>query len=284
MVALALCATMILSALMVWRYTAVKDYNEGGNSGAASANSSAHKVGASRTVTINGVEVVFRWCPPGEFTMGSPENEGDRNDNEMRHKVVITRGFWLAETETTQEFWKAIMGQDNNLSRFKGDNLPVENVSWEDCQVFIQNLNTTLKDKGLQFSLPSEAHWEYACRAGTTTRYSWGDEWDSSKANNDDNDDSSTKPVGSFDYENEWGLKDMHGNVCEWCQDWYDAYPADATTDPTGPGSGSYRVYRGGGWGSDARGCRSAYRDGLAPEFRFLNLGFRLELDDSSSN
>ena len=127
--------------------------------------------------------------------------------------------------------------------------------------------------------------WRFSkCRAGTTTRYSWGDEWDSSKANNDDNDDSSTKPVGSFDYENEWGLKDMHGNVCEWCQDWYDAYPADATTDPTGPGSGSIRVTRGGGWYSDARYCRSANRSGRMPGNRYDILGFRLELDDSSSN
>ncbi len=235
--------------------------------------------GDSLTLMINGVKVVFRWCPPGEFMMGSPENEVDRFYHETQHKVVITKGFWLAETETTQAFWKAIMG--NNPSYFKGNSLPVENVSWDDCQKFIKKLNEKVKDEGLQFrlSLPSEAHWEYACRAGTTSRYSWGDEWDSNKANKG----TSTKPVGSYSA-NAWGLKDMHGNVWEWCEDWYEAYPTGTVTDPTGPESGSLRVSRGGGWSDDARFCRSAFRDRVTPEYRVYILGFRLELDDFSSN
>ena len=291
MVALALCATMILSALMAWCYAAVKDYNEGGNSGgasatrtstggtSASANSSARKAGASRTVTINGVEVVFRWCPPGEFMMGSPSNEKNRYADERQHKVVITKGFWLAETETTQALWKAVMGEDNNPSNFVGDNLPVDGVSWNDCQEFIKKLNEQAKSTGLRFRLPSEAHWEYACRAGTTTRYFWGDEWYSSRANNG----SSTKPVGSYSA-NAWGLKDMHSNVWEWCEDWYGDYPKGTVTDPAGPQSGSYRVLRGGCWSDLAGYCRSADRFRLTPEHRYNFLGFRLELDDSSSN
>ena len=235
--------------------------------------------GDVRTITLAGVDVRFCWCPPGEFIMGSPENEEDRDDDETHHKVVITEGFWLAETETTQEFWKAIMGQNNNPSRFKGDNLPVEFVSWDDCQFFIQNLNATLKGKGLRFSLPSEAHWEYACRAGTTTRYSWGDDLNSAKANNSED---RTTPVGRYSYANAWGLKDMHGNVWEWCQDWYGDYQTGTVTEPTGPEVGSYRVDRGGGWYSVARGCRSANRSRDTPGYRDDNLGFRLELSKTS--
>ncbi|MBQ9371187.1 MAG: SUMF1/EgtB/PvdO family nonheme iron enzyme [Thermoguttaceae bacterium] len=237
------------------------------------------KAGASRTVTINGVDVVFRWCPPGEFMMGSPSNEKDRDDDETQHKVVITKGFWLAETETTQALWKAVMGEDNNPSLFMGDNLPVEQVSWNDCQEFISKLNEQAKSTELVFRLPSEAHWEYACRAGTTTRYFWGDGWDSSRANHG----SSTKPVGSYSA-NAWGLKDMHGNVLEWCEDRYGDYPSGTVTDPTGPQNGSDRVFRGGGWRNDARYCRSANRSGYLPVNRDNSLGFRLELDDSSSN
>ncbi|MBQ9371480.1 MAG: SUMF1/EgtB/PvdO family nonheme iron enzyme [Thermoguttaceae bacterium] len=235
--------------------------------------------GDSLMVTINDVEVVFCWCPPGEFMMGSPANEESRDDDETRHKVVITKGFWLAETEATQALWKAVMGEGNNPSSKTDDNLPVENVSWNACQEFIKKLNDAVKDEGLCFSLPSEAHWEYACRAGTTTRYSWGNEWDSSKANNG----SSTTPVGSYSA-NAWGLKDMHGNVWELCQDWYDDYPTGTITDPTGSQSGSVRVNRGGGWGNGAGDCRSADRGWSAPGGRDGNLGFRLECDDFSSN
>ena len=240
--------------------------------------SAGGQAGASRTVTINGVKVVFRWCPPGEFMMGSPENDEDRSDDETQHKVVITKGFWLAETETTQEFWKAIMGY--SPSGNEGDNLPVENVSWHRCQEFIEKLNEQAKSTGLVFRLPSEAHWEYACRAGSKTAYWWGDEWDSSKANVKS---SSTKPVGSYSA-NAWGLKDMHGNVSEWCQDWYGDYPAGTVTDPTGPGSGVPRVVRGGSWGGDAWSCRSACRFRRTPGNWINLIGFRLELDDSSSN
>ena len=251
------------------------------------------KEGTSRTVTINGVEAVFRWLPPGEFTMGSPENEEYRDDDETQHKVVITKGFWLAETETTQALWKAVMGEGNNPSWFEGDSLPVEQVSWHDCQAFISKLNEAVKDEGLVFRLPSESHWEYACRAGTTTPFSFGSILNGDKANchgrypygtnTEGKYVGKTTPVGSYSA-NAWGLKDMHGNVWEWCEDWYGDYTAGTVTDPTGPQSGSRRVLRGGGWGSDARSCRSANWYLFMPVRRNFNLGFRLELDDSSSN
>ncbi len=247
------------------------------------------KEGTSRTVTINGVEAVFRWLPPGEFTMGSLENEEYRDDDETQHKVVITKGFWLAETETTQAFWKAVMGQDNNPSFNKGDNLPVEGVSWNDCQDFIKKLNEKTKDKGLRFRLPSEAHWEYACRAGTTTPFSFGSILNGDKANCDGNYPygtsmtgkyvEKTTPVGSYD-PNVWGLKDMHGNVCEWCSDWYGDYPVGTATDPEGHKGYPIRVIRGGCWIFEAGDCRSADRSRDTPDTRNDGLGFRLELSD----
>ena len=257
------------------------------------------KPGESRKITINGVEVAFHWCPPGEFMMGSPSDEEDRGDDETPHPVLITKGFWLAETETTQAFWKAIMGKDNNPSKDKGDNLPVETVSWYDCQDFIKKLNKKTKDKGLQFRLPSEAHWEYACRAGSTTAYWWGNNPEDGEGKENVADASAKKefpdwplcfsfddgfvsssPVGSF-MANDWNLKDMTGNVWEWCSDWYGDYPAAGTAiDPEGPQSGSRRVRRGGGWCSDPGLCRSADRDGDTPDYPDGRLGFRLELSD----
>ena len=210
--------------------------------------------------------------------MGSPSSEEWRGDDETQHKVKISRGFWLAETETTQELWKAVMR--DNSSYFKGNDLPVENVSWNDCQEFIEKLNSK-SGKGLHFQLPSEAHWEYACRAGTRGAYNVSGASLDSLAWYYGNSDSNTHKVGTKS-PNAWGLYDMLGNVWEWCSDWYGAYPSGDATDPTGPQNGSGRVARGGGW-DDAFGvCRSAYRDGNSPADRLDILGFRLELTDAS--
>lgn len=242
---------------------------------------SPYPPGELRIVPIAGIDVRFRWCPPGVFMMGSPTSEEGRLLNETQHLVMITQGYWLAETETSQKLWKAVMG--SNPSDSKGDNLPVERVSWDDCQDFITMIRK-YAPSGSNFQLPSEAHWEYACRAGTTTRYSWGNDWDSSKANNGM---FTTKPVGSYDYVNAWNLKDMHGNVGEWCQDWYGPYPNGMATDPTGPLNGWSPVFRGGG-GGGPMDCRSASRGtlrsmggrGLMEEVWIGSLGFRLELTD----
>ena len=237
--------------------------------------------------TVNGIEYAFRWCPAGSFLMGSSKSEWDaagidwKSYNETQHSVTLTRGFWMLETEVTQAMWKSVMGTDPSL--FKGAQNPVESVSWKACDDFCKKLSSKL---GLTVSLPTEAQWEYACRAGTTSAYSFGSSLNGREANCDGNYPygTSTKgpylektvPVKSY-APNTWGLYDMHGNVWEWCQDWYDEdyYAESPTSDPTGPSSGSLRVIRGGSWISRAQFCRSAYRGGNTPGYRRSDLGFR---------
>ena len=233
-----------------------------------------HTPGELRIIKINKLEIRFRYCPAGKYAMGSPESEAGHGADETMREVTIARGFWLAETETTQALWKSVMGV--NPSARKASNLPVENVSWEDCQQFVAELNKSAK--GLTFKLPTEAHWEYACRAGTVTRYAFGNSWDDEKANNFKI-GGSTKSVGSYQFANPWGLKDMHGNVAELCQDWYGVYAKGKATEPTGPAKGDYRVARGGHWTSKEDQCRSASRDKVSASTKLPMLGFRLELE-----
>lgn len=224
----------------------------------------------------------FILIQPGTFMMGSPESEVGRFDDETLHEVTITKPFHMQTTPVTQAQWKAVMG--SNPSHFKGDNLPVENVSWNDCQEFIQHLNQ--RGEGT-YRLPTEAEWEYACRAGTDTPFAVGNGYDldSSQANFDGNYPyglayieiyrKTTTPVKSF-APNAWGLYDMHGNVYEWVQDWYGAYPSETVSDPQEADSGTCRVMRGGSCRSYAGNCRSAYRDCHSPEYRNFIIGFRL--------
>jgi formylglycine-generating enzyme required for sulfatase activity len=221
----------------------------------------------------------MRWIPPGEFRMGSPRDEPERGENEILHRVVLTRGFWLAETACPQALWRAVTGEDP--SRFEGEDLPVERVSWEDVQGFCRRLNERVP--GLGARLPSEAEWEYACRAGTGTPFWWGERLSPELANYDGNAPYAGGPKGesrektlavkSFE-PNPWGLYQMHGNVWEWCGDWFGAYPEGEAVDPTGPGLGEYRVVRGGGWVGGGRGLRAAYRSLVLPAG--ADLGFRL--------
>jgi len=190
----------------------------------------------------------------------------------------------MQTTEVTQGQWKAVMR--NNPSEFKdcGDDCPVEQVSWDDVQKFIKNLNQTEKK---EYRLPTEAEWEYACRAGTDTPFAFGKCLSTDQANYDGHHPLSgctegkyrkkTVPVASF-APNKWGLYDMHGNLWEWCQDWYADYPSGSVTDPMGPTSGSCYVFRGGSWLINAESCRSARRLGFLPEVRYTILGFRLVL------
>ncbi|MDO4425526.1 MAG: SUMF1/EgtB/PvdO family nonheme iron enzyme [Planctomycetia bacterium] len=244
----------------------------------------ARKAGDRMVKTVDGIEYAFRWCPAGEFLMGSPEDEPGRYDDETQHSVTLTRGFWMLETEVTQAMWKSVMGTTVRQQRDKGDpnwplkgegsDYPIYYVNWEESRTFCEQLSSKL---GVQVSLPTEAQWEYACRAGTTGARA-GDldamAWYPS------NSGSKTHPVGQKKA-NEWGLKDMHGNVWEWCSDWYvsDYYTESPTSDPTGPDSGSFRVLRGGSW-IDAVGCRSANRYGYVPGYRYDYLGFRIVLAD----
>jgi formylglycine-generating enzyme required for sulfatase activity len=215
----------------------------------------------------------LRVIPTGSFTMG---------ENNEAHEVTLTEPFMLGTYEVTQAQYQQVMG--TNLSKFKGASNPVEQVSWEDAVEFCRKLSELPAEKaaGNVYRLPTEAEWAYACRAGTTTKFSFGD--DDSELGDyawyRENFDKKTHPFGSK-LPNAWGLYDMHGNVIEWCQDWYGAYPSGAVTDPTGAASGSLRVFRGGSWFSTAGFCRSAYRYGGGPSSRNDYNGFRVSLSPS---
>ena len=225
-------------------------------------------------------ETIMLWCPSGTFQMGSPEGEEDREDDETLHAVTLTLGFWLGRHEVTQAQWEKVMG--SNPSRFKGPDRPVEKVSWEDAVAFCEKL-TELERKagrvpeGWAYQLPTEAQWEYACRAGTRARFSFGGELTEKDANFARNVGETTN-VGKYPA-NAWGFHDMHGNVWEWSRDWYDSdyyEQASAKRDPLGPAAGSDRVLRGGSWSDWARYARSAFRNRIEPGHRILDLGFRL--------
>ena len=207
--------------------------------------------------------------------MGSPSNESGRYIEETQHRVTLSQGFHLGATEVTQAQWESVMG--SNPSNFKGRDLPVEQVSWEDAMSFCRKLTERERAAGRltagdAYTLPSEAQWEYACRAGTTGAYAGDLE---SMAWYDPNSGGKTHAVGTK-RANAWGLYDMHGNVYEWCSDWYEAYPSGSVADPTGARSGPDRVNRGGSWYNDASYCRSAPRSGDDPGGRSRYLGFRL--------
>ena len=209
--------------------------------------------------------------PTGKFQMGSPTSEKDRSNNEKQHEVTLTKPFYLGKYEVMQEQWEVVMGK--NPSRIKGAKLPVTDVSWEDCQEFIKKLNT--KTNG-GYRLPTEAEWEYACRAGTTTRYSFGEWLTPIDANCYDSKIGKPVAVGSYK-PNAFGLYDMHGNVFEWCEDRYAPYPEGAVTDPKGPETGTIRVLRGGSFTFQIPSARSSIRDyDFAPTFRLYDFGFRL--------
>ena len=230
---------------------------------------------------IEGVEQRLRWIPPGEFQMGSPEDELERNDNEILHHVTLTEGYWLADTTCTQALWEAVMG--SNPSNFKGPDRPVETVSWKEIKEFIEQLNK--KVPGLQSQLPTEAQWEYAARAGSQSAFWWGSTLSAEQANYDGNLPYADGEKGQYREEtvavkefeaSPWGLYQVHGNVWEWCEDWYGAYESDAAVNPRGAESGEGRVIRGGCWSSSGRWLRAAYRDSFGPGIRSSYLGFRL--------
>lgn len=245
-----------------------------------------NSLGGKRTTlikTVNGME--FTWIPAGSFMMGSPAGEPERENGEKQHRVTLTKGFYMQTTEVTQGQWKAVMG--NNPSYFQdcGNNCPVEKVSWDDVQEFIRKLNN--QDRPNRYSLPTEAQWEYAARAGKQTPFYFGKCLSTSQVNYNGNYPMSscstgkyqkqTLPVKSFS-PNKWGLYNMHGNVWEWCQDWKGDYSFNSVVNPKGPLSGSDRVIRGGSWSDHAGYCRSAFRGWHGPAYQFSGLGFRLVL------
>lgn len=227
----------------------------------------------------DGVTMSLVWIPAGEFLMGSPDNEEGRFDSETpQHPVRITHGFYMGIYEVTQEQYEAVTG--NNPSDFKAPKNPVEQVSWNDAVEFSKKLSA---QTGMTAHLPTEAEWEYACRGGTTTRYSFGDEdrdiadvgWYSNNSGDKPN------PVG-LKKPNPFGLYDMHGNIWEWTADWYepDYYAKSPVDDPQGPATGTVKAIRGGSWRNEPFRCRSAFRFMLDPPGRNNPIGFRVVIEE----
>ena len=223
------------------------------------------KAGAIKSILLpGGATMAMVWCPPGSFMMGSPAGEEGRGYDEIQHPVTLTKGFWMAKYPVTQEQWRSVMG--NNPAEHKGENLPVENVNWNDCMEFCQKA-------GNGMVLPTEAQWEYACRAGSMEAYGGTGQLEEMGWNRE-NSGNETHPVGQK-LANAWGLYDMHGNVWEWCADRYGEYQDGPETDPPGVASGVFRVLRGGGYWGVPPGCRSAIRNWDNPGYRYRSYGFR---------
>ncbi|NCD35173.1 MAG: formylglycine-generating enzyme family protein [Spartobacteria bacterium] len=241
---------------------------------AAGASEGTHKNGDIETFDLGrGVTLEMVYIEPGTFMMGSPRSEAGRSEDEAQHRVTLTKGYWIGKYEVTQAQWETIMG--TNPSKFKGAMNPVETVSWDDCQVFIEKLN--VRNSGDTFRLPTEAEWEFAARGGNKSRgtvYSGGNELNA-VGWYEGNSGKQAHEVGTKE-PNELGLYDMSGNVWEWCSDWYGDYSVLAQVDPQGVNSGSYRVVRGGGWGSGADYCRVAGRSYGSPCYSDDYYGFRL--------
>ena len=250
--------------------------------------------GAEPKTVTNTIGMKLIQIPAGKFTMGSPEGEKNREANEAQVTVTLTKPFWLGKTEVTQGQWKQVMG----TAPWKGqDNVQIDkngaatHVSWEAAKAFCDNLTEFEQDAGKlkagePYRLPTEAEWEYACRAGTKTRYSFGEDesqlgqyaWFKDNARSAG--EQYAHAVG-MKKPNPWGLHDMHGNVWEWCSDRYgNALPGGA--DPVGPEGGSNRVFRGGGWRNSPDYCRSANRNSSVPSYRSNSLGFRVARSQSA--
>ena len=233
------------------------------------------KAKSAKTFMVGGVSFDMVWVEGGTFHMGatSEQSENAWDDENPVHSVTLS-GYYIGKTEVTQALWKTVMG--SNPSSFKGDNLPVECVSWDDCQEFIRKLSALT---GQNFRLPTEAEWEFACRGGNNSRgykYSGSNDIDS-VAWYKDNSGGNTHPVATK-LSNELGICDMSGNVWEWCSDWYDKYSSGLLVNPKGPYDGTTHVDRGGSWISDAGHCRSSIRNYCSPVARYCYLGLRLSL------
>ena len=290
-----------LNASTQYCYT-VSAYDAAGNasnqSGQVCATTDAQG-GSSGDTYTNSLGMTFTLIPAGTFTMGSPTGELGRNSDETQHQVTLTQSYYMQTTEVTQGQWQAMMGRNPSGFLSCGDDCPVEQVSWDDIQYFITAINQLGEGT---YRLPTEAEWEYAARAGSTTAFANGD-ISVTDCGYDPNLDAmgwycgnsaviysgccdaspwggptcaGTHPVAQKE-PNAWGLFDMYGNVYEWCQDWYGRYSSGAVANPTGPSSGSFRVLRGASWFFSAKDCRSAFRYYDYPGYRYNGIfGFRL--------
>ncbi|MCI7781066.1 MAG: formylglycine-generating enzyme family protein [Bacteroidales bacterium] len=241
----------------------------------SAAQEEVEDVSSTSNVVLDSLIANMVYVSGGTFTMGATSEQGSdaEDDEKTTHRVTLS-SFYIGKYEVTQGLWKAVM--DTNPSDWKGDNLPVENVSWDDCQDFIRKLNAMT---GKNFRLPTEAEWEFAARGGNSSRgykYAGSDNIDDVAWYNGNSGDK-THSVGTKS-PNELGIYDMSGNVWEWCQDWYGSYSSYPQTNPTGASNGLGRVLRGGSWNYNAWRCRSSHRYGCAPGFRFNIYGLRLVL------
>lgn len=268
-----------------------KNAPQGSSVSPSNAGQSTQAQSAGNVVSVKlprNVVMKFSYCPPGSFTMGSPPAEEGRGGDENQVQVRLTKAFWIAQTEVTQAQWEALMG--SNPSEFRGPDMPVEHVSWEEAQAFIAKLNEKVfLLGGWSYALPTEAQWEYACRAGSQTAYAHGDDATqlfrhanfaenlyaklSIGYNAIEGAGARTVAVGRL-AANAWGIHDMHGNVREWCADHYGSSLVGGT-DPTGPASGPAPVTRGGSWSSPAASCRSAQRSSKTKNYKNGSIGFR---------
>jgi len=235
-------------------------------------------------IITNSIGQELLLIPAGTFMMGSPASEKDRADDETQHQVTLTKPFYMGRTEVTQGQWKTVMGTEpwkRKVYVQEGDDYPAVYVSWNDAVEFCKKLSAM---EGKVYRLPTEAEWEYACRGGTKTAFSFGD--DEAELGKYAWFDGNADAIGE-DYArrvaqklpNPYGLHDMHGNVWEWCSDWYADYPSTPLSDPRGPASGSSRVLRGGSWDDGPCGVRCAYRRYHTPENRYDYYGFRVVLE-----
>ena len=286
---LLLIITLILCGMMVEaqthnvsnnqtrKQTATTQKKQSTNSSKSRKSSAATYTPEVKTYYANGVAFQMVEVRGGTFTMGATSEQGSdaESDEKPAHNVTL-RDYYIGKTEVTQALWEAVMG--NNPSWFKGENQPVEMISWNDCKEFISKLNSLT---GKRFRMPTEAEWEYAARGGSKSR---GYKYSGSNTLDDvawysGISDYETHEVGTKS-PNELGLYDMSGNVWEWCSDWYGDYSSSAQTNPKGPDSGTYRVYRGGSWDGDARDCRCSGRHDYGPDYRGSYLGLRLCLSE----
>ncbi|MCJ8271400.1 MAG: formylglycine-generating enzyme family protein [Psychrosphaera sp.] len=240
--------------------------------------------GLWQSFKVKGILYKMRYICPGSFLMGSPADESERDNDETQHKVTLTQGYWLAETTVSQALWQAVMG--NTPSRFQQDDnidLPVENISWDDCQQFFEQLNSLIP--GLALTLPTEAQWEYACRAGTQTPFTTGQQLTAEQANYNGHHPYNYGETGEYRKKtvavdafepNAWGLLQMHGNVWEWCKDGMRDYSQQGEFDPVGDVDRPRRVVRGGSWFHDALNCRSAFRINIARVNASDDIGLRV--------
>ena len=251
-----------------------------------------HSTRALEKIIHNSIDMEFVLIPAGKYVMGTPSHEPYRSETEVQHEVTISSPFYMQSTEVTLKQWRTIMGE-RVFGKIKGpDNVPVAKVSWYDCIEFLKGLNALGQ---WSYRLPTEAEWEYACRAGSTAAFSWGDGIDCRMAMYSNNTVKSRQcidyvkskglpgngpaPVKSYN-SNDWGLYDMHGNVWEWCWDWFGEYGTKHQVDPAGPESGTHKIRRGGSWFGDMHLCRSANRNYGHPASRYRTTGFRVVLKD----